>query len=104
MGTFVGPVVSSFLMQRTSPWVPLMLTAAIALLGLGVIAFIPKTLVLNKKGDDKQEEESTLVNTNDSISSTIKIHLCSSLSRLLVSFLRNAEEACGLCGLARLHL
>ncbi|KAK0645422.1 major facilitator superfamily domain-containing protein [Cercophora newfieldiana] len=90
MGPFVGPVLSSFLMQRTSPWAPLLLTAAIALLGLGVIAFIPETLVPPKEtedddddDDDEQEgEENPPANANGNISSTIATHLRSSLSRL----------------------
>ncbi|KAK0625822.1 major facilitator superfamily domain-containing protein [Immersiella caudata] len=85
MGPFVGPVLSSFLMQRASPWVPLLLTAAIALLGLGIIAFIPETLAPPKADDDEQDSEEPPVNTNGSISSTISNHIRSSLSRLAKS-------------------
>ncbi|KAJ6444741.1 major facilitator superfamily transporter [Purpureocillium lavendulum] len=60
IGAFVGPVVSSALMQLTSPWVPLLASFAALLLGGAVMAFVPETMP-PRKADP--EDESPMVDT-----------------------------------------
>ncbi|KAM4068169.1 major facilitator superfamily protein [Hirsutella rhossiliensis] len=54
-GSFIGPVVSSGLMQITSPWVPYLISFGIMLLGAAMLLLIPETLSPRKLDADKQE-------------------------------------------------
>lgn len=75
-GSFVGPIVSSGLMQITSPWVPYLISFGIMLLGAAVLLLIPETHSLRKLGADK------LKPTDDETTSVVRWHLGNGVAQL----------------------
>ncbi|EQL00958.1 major facilitator superfamily transporter [Ophiocordyceps sinensis CO18] len=53
-GSFIGPAVSSGLMQVTSPWVPYLVGFGLMPLGAAVLLFVPETSSPRKLDADKQ--------------------------------------------------
>ncbi|GJN80563.1 hypothetical protein PLIIFM63780_004090 [Purpureocillium lilacinum] len=75
-GGFVGPVVSSALMQMSSPWTPLLVSFAAMLLGGAVMAFVPETMPPRKEDPD---DEPPMLDTTGSM---IRRHLRHSAAQL----------------------
>lgn len=80
MGVFVGPVVSSGLMQATSPWVPFLASFGVMLLAAIVMIFVPETLPPRKADPDE------VASADDTTGSMFRRHLRHSGEQLEACF------------------
>ncbi|KJZ77052.1 hypothetical protein HIM_03373 [Hirsutella minnesotensis 3608] len=56
LGSFVGPLLSSSLMQISSPWIPYLMSFAMILVGAFIMLFVPETLHLGSTSTSKEKQ------------------------------------------------
>ncbi|RCI08561.1 hypothetical protein L249_8788 [Ophiocordyceps polyrhachis-furcata BCC 54312] len=94
MGGVVGPVVSSGLMQVTSPWLPYLMSFAMVLLGAALLMLVPETLPPRKKNpqddyddDDDDDDTSILFSYLTRLRASLSMLRKPELALVLVAFL-----------------
>ncbi|RDA85478.1 hypothetical protein CP532_0019 [Ophiocordyceps camponoti-leonardi (nom. inval.)] len=89
MGGVVGPVVSSGLMQVTSPWLPYLMSFAMGLLGAALLMLVPETLPPRNKDfeDDDDDDKSIFFSYLSRLRASLSMLKKPHLGLVLVAFL-----------------